>query len=124
MYRYFMKIIDIVATRCPYFKAKCTKFDSGWGSGRSAPGPAGGGVVTALPSSPDSKLDSMGPISKGKEGEVDIGEEKGVEEKEGNGKENKGEGVRGLTSKGRAGNKRKMGNEGREIRLCHIHCHK
>jgi len=44
------KIIKIVATRCPIFRLKCTKFDFGWGS---APDPLAG---------------FKGPTSKGREG--------------------------------------------------------
>jgi len=53
------KIIIIVATSD--FKAKCTKFDFGWGS---APEPAEGAYSTPQP-----PAGLMGPTSKGREGE-------------------------------------------------------
>ena len=43
----FMKIIEIVATRCHVLMLKCTKFDFGWGS---TPDPAG--ELTVLPRPP------------------------------------------------------------------------
>jgi len=41
-----MKIILTVVTKCQILTQKCTKFDFGWGT---APGPAGGGELKALP---------------------------------------------------------------------------
>jgi len=36
------KIIEIVATTCPIFRLKCTKFDFGCGSLQHSPGPLAG----------------------------------------------------------------------------------
>ena len=63
------KIIKIVATRCQIFKAKCTKFNFGWGS---APDPAGG----AYSAPPDPLAGLRGLLLKGgeEEGEGSLGE--------------------------------------------------
>ena len=54
------------------FKAKCTKFDFGWGS---APEPAGG----AYSAPPDPVAGYKGPTSKGREGMRRGGRRKGRE---------------------------------------------
>jgi len=41
-----LRIVKIVATKCQILRLKCTKIDFGWGS---APDPAGGAFITALP---------------------------------------------------------------------------
>jgi len=48
------KIVRIVATRCPIFNLKCTKFNFGWSS---APDPAGG----AYSAPPDPLAAFQGP---------------------------------------------------------------
>jgi len=57
-----MKIIQIVATRCPILRLKRNKFNFGWGSAPADPA----GELTALPR----PLPGFnGPTSKGREGE-------------------------------------------------------
>jgi len=53
----------------PYFKAKCTKFNFGWGS---APDPSGG----AYSAPPDPLAEFKGPTSKGTEGTRGEGRER------------------------------------------------
>ena len=65
------------------FKAKCTKFDFGWGS---APEPAGG----AYSAPPDPLAGYKGPTSKGREGMRRGGRRKGREM--GRGRDGIGEG--------------------------------
>ena len=77
------KIITIIATRCPIFRLKCTKFDFGWGS---TPDPAGG----AYSAPPDPLAAFKGPTSKGEGVEGEKVEGKGGE---GKGRGRKWEGV-------------------------------
>ena len=74
------KSIKIVATRCQILRLKCTKFDFDFGSG-SAPDPAG-----SLQRPPDLLAGLEGPTSKG-----------------GEGREGKGEGMRGEGRKEKGG---------------------